>query len=271
MTILDTIVTHKRAEIAARRIAFPLSALLLDLEAAPPARNFHAALTNRTRPAPRVITEIKRRSPSKGDILPGLDAAMTAIVYEQNGAAAISVLADSHFFGGSLDDLAEVRRAVSLPVLCKEFIVDPYQIYEARSAGADAILLLASLLDRKHLRYFRELAGSLGMSALVEVHDEVELQAALDSGAGIVGINNRDLRSFTIDMETTATLLPLIPPQVVAVSESGFRVPADRALMFDIGVNAILIGEGLLTAPDLAAATREMCGLSLRRSQMGAY
>ncbi len=271
MSILDTIVTHKRAEIAARRMAFPLSLLLLDLEAAPAARDFHAALTNRKRPAPRVIAEIKRRSPSKGVIHPGLDAARTAIVYERNGATAISVLADSRFFGGSLDDLAEVRRAVSLPVLCKEFIVDPYQIYEARAAGADAILLLASVLDPKHLRYFRELAGSLGMSALVEVHDASELQATLDSDAEIVGINNRDLRSFAIDMETTASLLPLVPTEVVVVSESGFRVPADRARMFDIGVDSILVGEGLLTAPDLATATREMCGLSLRHSTAGAY
>ena len=271
MSILETIITHKKAEIASRRAAFPLATLLLDLNTAPPARDFHAALTDRKRPAPRVIAEIKRRSPSKGDILPGLDAARTASVYERNGAAAISVLADSHFFGGSLDDLAEVRRVVSLPVLCKEFIVDPYQIYEARAAGADAVLLLASVLDRKQIRYYRELAVSLDMSALVEVHDEVELQAALDSGADIVGINNRDLRSFTVDMETTAMLLPLIPPEVVVVSESGFRVPMDRARMFDIGVDAILVGESLLTAPDLAVATHEMCGLSLGRATARIY
>ena len=270
MSILDTIVTHKRAEIEARRVACPLAALLLDLEAAPPARDFHAALTNRKRPAPRVIAEIKRQSPSKGVIYPCLDAAMTAAVYERNGAAAISVLADSRFFGGSLDDLAEVSRSVSLPVLCKEFIVDPYQIYEARAAGADAVLLLASVLAPRHLRYFRELAESLGMSALVEVHDEEELQSGLDAGAKIIGINNRDLRSFTVDMATTARLLPLVPPDVVVVSESGFRVPTDRARMFDIGVDAILVGEGLLTARDVAAATREMCGLSIRCSAAGA-
>jgi len=271
MSILDTIVTHKRAEVASRRAAFPLAALLLDLDTAPPVRDFHALLTDRKRPAPRVIAEIKRRSPSKGDIHPGLDAARTASIYERNGAAAISVLADSRFFGGSLNDLADVRRTVSLPVLCKEFIVDPYQIYEARAAGADAVLLLASVLALKHLRYYRELAASLGMAALIEVHDEVELQAALDSGADIVGINNRDLRSFTVDMETTAMLLPLIPPDVVVVSESGFRVPADRARMFDIGVDAILVGESLLTAPDLAVATREMCGLSLGVATSGIY
>jgi indole-3-glycerol phosphate synthase len=145
-------------------------------------------------------------------------------------------------------------------VLCKEFLVDAYQVYEARLAGADAVLLLASVLSTGQLRDFREIAESLGMAALVEVHSESELFAALSSGANIVGINNRDLRTFEVNLDTTRRLLPLIPENVVTVSESGIRDTSDRETMSALGVHALLIGEGLLTSPDLAAATRQMCG-----------
>jgi indole-3-glycerol phosphate synthase len=262
MTILHTILEHKRAEIAARKVSRPVSSLDMQRTSAGQVRDFRAALLNAERPAPRVIAEVKRRSPSKGPLRPDLDPAQVASVYERNGAVAVSVLTDERFFGGSLADLRAARDAVSVPVLCKDFVVDPYQIPEAYSAGADAILLIASALDAEQLREYREVAGSLGMAALVEVHDRTELEAALESGAGIIGINNRDLSTFEVRLDTTRRLLPLVPRHVVTVSESGIRNPADRQMLAELGVNAMLVGEALVAAPDIAAATREVCGLS---------
>jgi indole-3-glycerol phosphate synthase len=171
------------------------------------------------------------------------------------------VLADHHFFGGSLDDLRSVRDAVQLPVLCKEFIIDEYQIYEARLAGADAILLIAGILTENEMHSFREKAADLGLDSLMEVHSRAELEAAVASGAQIVGINNRDLHTFTVSLETTRDLSPLIPDGILAVSESGIATDGDRALMASLGVDALLVGESLLTAADVAAATRSICGL----------
>ncbi|MDQ3927788.1 MAG: indole-3-glycerol phosphate synthase TrpC, partial [Chloroflexota bacterium] len=184
--------------------------------------------------------------------------------YEANGAAAISVLADERFFGGSLADLAAARGAVKLPVLCKEFILDPYQVYEARLAGADAVLLIAGILDRRQLREYRELAAGLGMASLVEVHDEVQLMAAVYSGAEIVGVNNRDLRTFEVSLDVTRSLLPWVPDYMVTVSESGIRSVADREAMAAMGVDVPLVGESLITAPDVGAATREISGVLVR-------
>jgi indole-3-glycerol phosphate synthase len=257
-TILDTIVAHKRVEIAERKAARPLPRLL---DRTDRVRSLTDALRDPSRPTPRVIAEIKRRSPSKGTLRPNLDPAQLARIYEQNGATAISVLTDSRFFGGSLDDLVAARRAVSLPVLCKEFIVDPYQILEAFSAGADAVLLIAAILDRGHLREYIDLCSQLGMDALVEVHNEAELRSAIRAEARIIGINNRDLRTFTVNMDTTRLLAPLVPKDVLLVSESGIRSAADRDELAAHGVDALLVGEGLITAPDIAAATREICGL----------
>lgn len=262
MMILDTIIAHKREEVKGRKAALPLSILIADQPSIPP-RDFRAALTNSAMPAPRVIAELKRRSPSRSMLCPNLDPVQIARIYEQNGAAAISVLTDTQFFGGSLDDLSAVRRAVSIPVLCKDFIVDPYQIYEARAAGADAVLLIASVLTGSQLREFRALAASLGMDSLVEVHNRAELELALKLGADVVGINNRDLRTFEVSLDVTRSLMPMIPPGVVVVSESGIRNRADRELMGNMGVDALLVGESLLTAPDVAAATREICGYRL--------
>ena len=262
MTILDTILEHKRVEVAARKAARPLSSLDMGRASAGPARQFCGALLDPRRPAPRLIAEVKRRSPSKGPLHPGLDPAKVASTYEASGAAAVSVLGDERFFGGSPTDLAAAREAVSVPVLCKDFVVDPYQIYEAFAAGADAILLIVAALDPMRLREYREVAESLGMAALVEVHDREELEAAVESGAGLIGINNRNLRTFRFSLDTTRLLLPLIPPHVVTVSESGIRDAADREMLAALGVDAILVGEGLITAPDIAAATREMCGIS---------
>ncbi len=259
--ILDTIITHKRAELAGRKAARPLPGLLPALASAPPTSDFASALCDPTKPAPRVIAEIKRRSPSKGLLRPDLDPATIASIYEQNGAAAISVLCDNRFFGGSLDDLAQARAATSLPILCKEFILDEYQIIEARIAGASAVILLASVLSTRHLREYRFLCAELGMAALVEVHYEPELRSSLNSGAQIIGINNRDLRTFTVDMNTTASLLPLLPTGTTVVSESGIRSHADAEKLVSLGVHTVLVGEGLIAAPDIAAATREICGL----------
>ncbi len=262
-TILDTIVAHKRAEVAARKAARPLSHMALHPGAEGPIRSVRAALTHPdpTRPKPRVIAEIKRHSPSRGPLRPDLNPAQVAAIYERSGAAAISVLTDHAFFGGSLDDLSQARQATSLPVLCKEFIIEPYQIFEAFMAGADAILLIAAVLDAVQLRDYYELAAGLGMEALVEVHDETELALALEAGADIIGINNRNLRTFEVSLDVTRSLAPLIPPSVVKVSESGIHTPQDRELMAELGVDAILVGEALVTAPDIASATRGICGL----------
>lgn len=269
MSILDDIVAHKREEVAYRKLLRPLSCLLRERERRGQTRDFRAALTDESRPGPRVIAEIKRRSPSKGPLRPDLDPAAVGSIYQRNGAAAISVLADNRFFGGSLDDLAAVSMWVSLPVLCKEFIVDPYQIYEARTYGADAVLLLASVLDAFQLREYREIAAQQGMSALVEVHNEHELNAALHAGADIIGVNNRDLRTFDVSLDVTHTLLPLIPGGIVTVAESGIRDVGDREAMGRLGVAALLVGEGLLTSPDLAAATRQMCGVAPAFAEAG--
>jgi indole-3-glycerol phosphate synthase len=261
MTILDDIIANKRREVAARQAARPLATVRAGAATSQPPRDFRAALTSALHPAPRVIAEIKRRSPSKGILLPDLDPASVAAIYEQNGAAAISVLADARFFGGSLDDLIMARHAVSIPVLCKEFVVESYQVYEAREAGADAILLLASVLDSEQLRAYRRIASDLGMGSLVEVHTLAELESALASGASIIGINNRDLRTFNVSLETTRSLLPAVPLGIVTVSESGIHTTSDRNMLENLGVDALLVGEGLLTAPDLALATRAICGL----------
>ncbi len=260
MNVLDTIITHKRLEVAARKAVRPLSDFELDRATRGPARDFVSALRDPARPAPRVIAEIKRRSPSKGVLRADIDPAAVAAIYEQNGAAAISVLTDHRFFGGSLDDLVAARRTVSIPVLCKEFIIDPYQIVEAFAADADAVLLIASALERKAMVEYRELCRSLGMAALVEVHNEAQLLSAIASGAELIGINNRDLSTFEVDLHTTARLAPLVPDNVVLVSESGIRGASDRERLCSLGVDAILVGESVITAPDVAARTREICG-----------
>lgn len=260
-TILNTIVAHKRVEVAARIAERSLGEVRSGVASAPPVRDFAGALRHAGKPGPRVIAEIKRKSPSKGMLRENIDAAEIAMVYEANGAAAISVLCDERFFGGGLNDLRAVRAATKLPVLCKEFIVEEYQIIEARVAGADAVLLLASVLTADELRGLREACEALGMSALVEVHDEAEMRAAVAAGASIIGINNRDLHTFNVSMETTASLLPVVPEGTIIVSESGIRSAADREYIGSLGVDAILVGEGLIAADDIAKATREISGM----------
>jgi indole-3-glycerol phosphate synthase len=261
MTVLETIVANKREEVAARKRIMSPEELRSRLRDTVPARAFRAALVDPLRPSPRVIAELKRRSPSRGMLRDYLDAPALARVYEQNGASAVSVLVDGRFFGGSLDDLRSVSAAVSVPTLCKEFIIDTYQIYEARLAGADAVLLIAAILMAEDLRQYRQQAASLGMDALIEVHNRAELETALESGAEIIGINNRDLHTFRVSLDTTRELRPLIPAGVVTVSESGISSAADRPLMASLQIDALLVGESLLASSDIARATRELCGL----------
>jgi len=208
-----------------------------------------------------VIAEIKRRSPSKGEIRPDLDAAACARAYAGAGAAALSVLTDAHFFGGSLALLEQVRAAVALPLLRKDFVLDAYQVDEARVYGADAVLLIVAALAPPELRALREHAQSLGLDALVEVHDERELEQALEVEADVLGLNNRDLSDFSVDIERTYELLSDVPAGKTVVSESGFSSRDELDELERVGVDAVLIGETLMRADDIEAATRVLSGV----------
>jgi indole-3-glycerol phosphate synthase len=259
--ILDDILAHKRAELVAARErvgAAELARLAADADDAP--RGFRRAL--QTAPTPRVIAEIKRRSPSRGEIRSDFDPVGIAKSYADAGAAALSVLTDERFFGGHLDFLGRVRREVDLPLLRKDFVVDPYQIDEARVAGADAVLLIVAALDARAVRALRQHAQELRLDALVEVHDEEELAVALDAGSDLVGINNRDLRSFETDLAVTERLAPRIPQGVVVVAESGIFTPRDISRLSGAGAHACLVGESLMREPDVGKALRR-----LRRSR----
>jgi indole-3-glycerol phosphate synthase len=254
--ILDTIVAHKREELRTLKVRQPLAGLRALAEDGPPAISFAASLAG---PAIRLIAEIKRASPSKGVFRADLDPVALARTYVENGASAISVLTDERFFQGSLDDLRGVKRAfASVPVLRKDFLFDPYQVYEARAAGADAILLIVAVLDDNLLADLLTLAYELGMHALVEVHDETELDRALKAEPIVIGINNRDLRNFAVDLKTTERLRPSIPDGKIVVAESGIHTAADVERLAGAGVDAILVGEALVTAEDTAAKVREL-------------
>jgi indole-3-glycerol phosphate synthase len=216
-----------------------------------------------------VIAEVKRRSPGAGDIRPGLVPAEWARTYEGAGASALSVLTDGPFFGGSMTDLRAARSAVDLPILRKDFILDPLQILEARAGGADAILLIVRILDDASLRRLREEAEALGMAALVEVHGADELERALASGATLIGINNRDLTTFDTDLAVTEALLDHLPREGVVVSESGIASGEDVARLGAAGVHAVLVGESTLRADDPGLPVRELAGQD-RRDRGGA-
>jgi indole-3-glycerol phosphate synthase/phosphoribosylanthranilate isomerase len=278
MTILDEIFAHKRVEVARRKETLPLEAVQAQAASAPLPRDFVAALHG-ARSHPALIAEIKRASPSRGPLCPDFDPVHLAHIYQENGAAAISVLTDERFFQGSLDHLRAVRAAVDLPLLRKDFVFDPYQVYEARAAGADALLLIAAMLDDGQMRTLHRLIGELGMAALVEVHDEAELARALRFKPRLVGVNNRDLRTFRVNIETTARLRPLVPADVTLVAESGIHTPADATRLGEIGVDAMLVGESLVTARDVAAKIRELtnrvprvkiCGLTTPNDALAA-
>jgi len=257
MTFLADILARKRDEVAAARRAVPEADLRARLRDRAVSLPFEAGLSLRGGPA-RVIAEVKRASPSAGAIRAGLDAVAQARAYAAAGAAAISVLTDGPGFGGSLADLAAVREAVAVPLLRKDFVVDGYQLLEARAHGADAALLIVAALDADTLR--RLLAGcrELGLAALVEVHDEAEVDAALAAGATIVGINNRNLKTFVVDLAVSERLLPRLPASVRGVAESGVRTADDARRLRRAGAANLLVGEALVRAADPGALLREM-------------
>lgn len=259
MSILDEIVITKREEVA--RLEGWASALEARARAAPEPRDFARALSRGGAGLVALIAEVKRRSPGAGVIREGLNAPGLATAYEQAGAAAVSVLTDERYFGGSLEDLRTVREAVAVPVLRKDFVIHDVQLLEARAAGADAVLLIVRILDDPLLLSLRERAEGLGMAALVEVHGPGELRRALAAGATIVGVNNRDLSTFETRLETTLDLLDQVPDDVVLVSESGIRSPADVVRLGNAGVNAVLVGESLLCAPDPGEAAGELAAI----------
>ena len=247
--ILDRIVETKRREVEALRGR--AAELRASAEGAAPARDFRAALSGSGLVS--VIAEIKRRSPGAGDIRPDLDPVQLAPTYEKGGASALSVLTDSEYFGGRLEDLSLARGLVAVPVLRKDFLIDPSQVYQARAAGADAILLIVRILDDGQLRSLRLLAEELGMTALVEAHDGEEVDRALQSGAHVLGVNNRNLRTFETRLDTTLGLLDRIPSDVVLVSESGIRTRDDVRMLGENGIDAVLVGESLLRQDDPGA------------------
>ncbi|MDT3679514.1 MAG: indole-3-glycerol phosphate synthase TrpC [Burkholderiaceae bacterium] len=260
--ILERIVTVKRDELAACKRERSFIAARREAEAAvrvDPPRGFEAAMRARIwRGDPAVIAEIKQASPSKGVLRESFDPPAIARSYERHGAACLSVLTDETFFRGALSDLRAARAACALPALRKDFIVDAYQVYEARSNGADAILLIAAVLDDAQLVDFESIARDLGMDVLVEVHGTDELERALRLDTALVGINNRNLRSFDVSLDTTLSLLPLVPSGKIVVTESGIRSREDVARMRAAGVNGFLVGEAFMCAPEPGGALGEL-------------
>ncbi len=256
--ILDEIVADKRAEVASRMARRPAADIAAAANRAEPPEGFRKALSG---PGLAVIAEIKGASPSAGVIRNWFDPAAVARAYEAGGAAALSVLTDAKYFGGSWEALALVRRATRLPVLCKEFVVDGYQIDEARESGASAVLLIAAILTGARLAQFLDHVRRRGMDALVEVHTPDEAAVAVDAGADLIGINNRDLRTLRVDLGTTPRLRPMIPPGIVVVSESGFETREQVAGAQRAGAHAVLVGTSLMASPDPAAKLRELRGI----------
>ena len=252
-TILDRILERKREEIAAARQITSLETLRDRARSAPPVRDFRSALAT---DGVWVIAEIKRASPSAGAFAPDLDAADLARAYEAGSASTISILTDADFFQGSPDDLKSARDATALPVLRKDFILDPYQVYESRHMGADAILLIVAALDG--LSELLGLARDLGLHCLVEVHNEAEIERAVAAGANIIGVNNRDLRTFKTDIAVTERIRPHLPEGALLVSESGIKTAADVRRLTRAGVDAILVGESLVRSPDPGSALKKL-------------
>jgi len=249
--ILDTIIEKKRDEVSNRSETLSIEALERQIEVREPSRGFVDAIASRvTRGKAAVIAEIKKASPSKGIIRANFDPKAIARRYEDAGAACLSVLTDISFFQGADEYLKKARAEVSLPVLRKDFIISPYQIFEARAIGADCILLIASVLCIEDIKSFNQLAMSLGLDVLIEVHDEADLRMALSVSPKLIGINNRDLRTFDVDLETTFNLLASIPDEVIVVTESGIRKSSDVQKMVSRGVYGFLVGEAFMKEPD---------------------
>jgi len=253
--ILERIVASKREEIAAAKTRMPESVLREQAQYRADRRPF---LENLKRPGVNIIAEIKRASPSKGLICPDLDPARNARAYEAGGAAALSVLTDGPFFKGCPKDLAAARGAASLPVLRKDFMIDPYQFHEAAAMGADAVLLIVRILSLEKIRDFLALSDGLGLAALVEVHDAREADTALAAGALLIGINNRDLSSFHTDLGRSADMAVCLGPEIIRVAESGIRGPEDVRRLRHAGFANFLVGESCVRAPDPAAFIRAL-------------
>jgi indole-3-glycerol phosphate synthase len=257
-TILDKIVATKRDEIARAKAGVPETRLREHLAGAPPVRDFLAAVAW---PGPiRLIAEVKKASPSKGVIRADFDPVAIARTYQEHGAACLSVLTDEPYFQGSLEYLRQVREAVGLPVLRKDFVIDPYQVVEARAAGADAVLLIAESLDGDALARLHAAVVGLGMTPLVELYEPENLPRVLAIGARLIGVNNRDLRTFQVDLEHTIRLRREIPADRVVVGESGIRTRDDALRLEQAGVQAMLVGESLMASPDIGAAVDRLLG-----------
>ncbi|MCP5269460.1 MAG: indole-3-glycerol phosphate synthase TrpC [Zoogloeaceae bacterium] len=259
--ILKKILATKHEEVAVAAAGKPLTLVRAEAEAQAPARDFAGALKSRVAAGkPAVIAEIKKASPSKGILRADFEPADIARSYEQHGAACLSVLTDRQYFQGAPEYLQAARAACSLPVLRKDFLVDPYQVFEARAMGADAILLIVSALSLQQMQEFEAIAFSLGMSVLVEVHDAVELDAALQLKTPLLGINNRNLRTFEVSLKNTLDLLPRIPSEKLVVTESGILAAADVVLMRQNQVNTFLVGETFMRAPQPGDALAALFG-----------
>jgi len=253
--MLDKIIAQKREEVEQRKKVATITYLQeritrqkLPLDLALALKGDHI----------RLIAEVKQASPSRGMLSPNFNSTKLAQTYAEGGAAAISVLTEANYFMGSIEHLAAIKEAVGLPLLRKDFIFDPYQVYESRAYGADALLLITAILSQEQLKEFVSLSHSLGLRCLVEVHNEGELERAVLSGVEIIGINNRDLNTFTVDIATTRSLRPLIPQERIVVSESGIKSKGDIGKLRKWGVDAVLVGEALVTAGDVRAKMKEL-------------
>jgi indole-3-glycerol phosphate synthase len=264
-TILDQIVARKRFELAAAKAAVPKAQLEARVTAAPSIRSLGQALQNKE--AVQVIAEVKKASPSAGTLRADFDPAAIGNIYQASGAAAISVLTDEPFFQGKLGDLTLIRSQAGVPLLRKDFIIDHYQLLEARIAGADAVLLIAEILSDEALPAMVEAAQELGLDPLVEIHDPANLPRALASGARILGVNNRDLHTFETRLEHTFEVTGRVPANTIVVSESGIRSRADVERLAEAGVNAILVGESLMRAADMSAKLKELIGVPRRAAR----
>ena len=259
MTILTDILARKQEEVKQQRRSTPLQELEILAATMSPPPDFIAAITNKSKQAPRLIAEIKQRSPSKGILCEDFDPTALAKTYANNGASSISVLTDEHFFGGSLNHLQSISALdTGLPLLRKDFIFDRYQLLQARTAGASAALLIVAMLETTVLCELISAAAELGLNALVEVHNLRELETAVSIGTQIIGINNRNLHTFETSLDVTTELRSHIPPETCIIAESGIHTLADVNRLTELEIDAMLIGEGLVTAPDVGSKVREL-------------
>lgn len=260
--ILDEIIAYKKKELAETKRRTTLAEVRSRIADIGPTRGFSKALSGSGEIG--LIAEVKKASPSKGVIREDFDPVTIARIYEESGASCISVLTEKKYFQGSLEYLGDIRKAVKLPLLRKDFIIDEYQVHEARAAGADAVLLIAACLDKGRMEDFLGIAGELGLDVLVESHTYKELDKALLAGASLVGINNRDLGTFTVSLQTTLDLLKDIPDDRIVVSESGIKTRDDVVMLQKAGVDAILVGESLMREKDVGKKVKELLGTSTK-------